>query len=230
VEVVLEFAQVQRERLVEQAEPGEGLLQAIDRFRGGLEVGVQVVGGRVVGGSFRELPPLFAFASPVKEICARQDEFVAGMAVEVPWTGAAVDDGLEGAEPALGRGAASRQVDGQGLCLFVGERNSCLAGEEFSGIGGAGTGDPDLLQNVFQVRLGEVDLALRHFLGDMAEVTADVGQGGAGAQQAGSQGVAGLVGDLTADVEVVDPVLRKRCAATRLRRRPRSTRPWLIPS
>ena len=52
-----------------------------------------------------------------------------------------------------------------------------------------------------------MDIALRHFLGDMAQVAADVGQAGAGAQQAGGQGVAGLVGHLAADVEAVDPVL-----------------------
>jgi hypothetical protein len=41
----------------------------------------------------------------------------------------------------------------------------------------------------------------------MAQVAADVRQAGPGAQQAGGQGVAGLVGHLAADVEAVDPGL-----------------------
>ena len=41
----------------------------------------------------------------------------------------------------------------------------------------------------------------------MAQEAADVGEAGAGAQQAGGQGVPGLVGHLAADVEAVDPVL-----------------------
>ncbi len=48
---------------------------------------------------------------------------------------------------------------------------------------------------------------LRHFLRNLAQVAADVGQAGPGAQQAGGQRVAGLVGDPAPDVEAVDPVL-----------------------
>jgi hypothetical protein len=61
---------------------------------------VEVVGGGVVGGAFGQQPPLFAFAAPVEQVGAGQDELVAVVAVEVPGAGAAVDDGLEGAEPA----------------------------------------------------------------------------------------------------------------------------------
>ena len=122
VEVVLGFAQVQREGVVEQAEPGQGLLQAVDGAGGGLEVAVQVVGGGVVGGAFGELAPLLAFAPPVQQVGAGEDELVAVVAVQVPGAGAAVDDGLEGAEPALGRGAAPGQVDRQGLRLLAGQR------------------------------------------------------------------------------------------------------------
>jgi hypothetical protein len=70
VEVVLGLAQVQGEGLVEQAEAGEGLLQAVDGAGGRLEVGVQVVGGRVVGCAFGEQPPLLALAPPVEQVCA----------------------------------------------------------------------------------------------------------------------------------------------------------------
>ncbi|GES32387.1 hypothetical protein San01_48740 [Streptomyces angustmyceticus] len=47
---------------------------------------------------------------------------------------------------------------------------------------------------------------LGHALGQLAEVAAHVGECGAGAQQVGGQGVAGLVGDVrAAEVEVGDP-------------------------
>jgi hypothetical protein len=205
VEVVLGLAHVQGERVIEEPEPGEGLLQAVDRAGGRLEVRVQVVRGRVVGGSFGEQPPLLALAPPVEQVSAGQHELAAVMAVQVPRTGASLDDGLEGAEPALGRGTAPRQVDRHGLGLCPGKRGG-FPREQFPGAGGAGAGDPDLLQDVFQVRLGKMDIVLRHFLGNLAQVTADVGQAGPGAQQAGGQGVAGLVGYLAADVEAVDPV------------------------
>jgi len=167
---------------------------------------VQVVGGRIIRGAFGEEPPLLALAPPVEEVSAGQHELIAVMAVEIPRAGASLDDGLEGAEPALGRGAAPRQVDRQGLGLLPGQRGG-LPGEQFPGAGGAGAGDPDLLQDVFQVRLGKVNIVLRHFLGDLPKVLADVGQAGPGAQQAGGQRVAGLVRHPAADVEAVDPVL-----------------------
>ncbi|WP_223839121.1 hypothetical protein [Saccharopolyspora pogona] len=63
LEVVLGLAQVEVEGLVKQAEPGQGFLQAVDGAGGGLEVAVQVVGGRVVGSTLGQLPPLFAFAA-----------------------------------------------------------------------------------------------------------------------------------------------------------------------
>src|SRR6266536_4974571 len=111
VVVVLGPPQVQRERLVEQAEPGEGLFQPIDRLGGGREDLVKVVGGGVVGGAFGDGGPLLAFAQPVQEVRAGQHELVAGMAVQVPRAGTAVHDGLVGAEPALGRGAGPAQVN-----------------------------------------------------------------------------------------------------------------------
>ena len=126
------------------------------------------------------------------------------MAVQVPGAGAAVDDGLEGAEPALGRGAAAGQVDGEGLGLLAGERGS-IPGEELAGAGGAGPGDPDVLEDVLQVRVGQVHVVLRHPVADLPEVTADVGQGRAMAQQAGGQRVPGLVGNVVAEVHGVDP-------------------------
>lgn len=72
------------------------------------------------------------------------------MAVEVEGAGAAVDDRLEGAEPAFGGGAAAGQVDGQGLGLFAGERGG-VTGEGFAGVGGARSGDPDMLEDGVQV-------------------------------------------------------------------------------
>ena len=81
-------------------------------------------------------------------------------------------------------------------------------GEDFAGAGGAGTGDPDVLEDVFEVGLGQVDVVLGHPLGDLAEVAADVGQARPGPQQAGGQRVPGLVGDPAADVELVDPGLK----------------------
>src|SRR6266536_2382309 len=97
--------------------------------------------------------PLRWFAAPVEQVCAGEHELVAVVAVQVPGTGAAVDDGLEGAEPALGRGAAARQVDRQRLGLLAGERDG-VPGQQFSGPGGAGTGDPDVLEHVLQIGAG----------------------------------------------------------------------------
>src|SRR5262245_42975433 len=73
VEVVLGFAQVQGEGVVQEAEPGQGFLQAVDGAGGGLEIVVQVGGGGVVGGAFGQQPPLFAFAPPVEQVSARED-------------------------------------------------------------------------------------------------------------------------------------------------------------
>ena len=49
VEVVLGFAQVQGEGVVEEAEAGQGFLKAVDGAGGRFEVVVQVGGGGVVG-------------------------------------------------------------------------------------------------------------------------------------------------------------------------------------
>ncbi len=62
LEVVLGFAQIQGEGVVEEPESGQCLLQAVDRAGGGFEVVVQVGGGGVLGGSLGQQPPLFAFA------------------------------------------------------------------------------------------------------------------------------------------------------------------------
>src|SRR5262249_14021399 len=87
-----------------------GVLQAVDGRGGGGKDLVQV-GGGVVGGAFGQRVPLFAFAAPVEQVGAGEHELVAVVAVQVPRAGAAVDDGLEGAEAALGRGGAAGQVD-----------------------------------------------------------------------------------------------------------------------
>ncbi|GAA1040127.1 hypothetical protein [Streptomyces murinus] len=68
MEAVLGFAQVQGEGAGEEAEAGQGLLQAVDGTGGGLEVAVKVIGGDVVGGTFGQLPPLLALAAPVEEV------------------------------------------------------------------------------------------------------------------------------------------------------------------
>ena len=122
LEVVLGAAQVQGERVVEQAEAGQGGFQPVDGGRGRGEDFVQPAGGGVVGGAFGDGVPLLAFAPPVEQVGAGQHELGAVVAVQVPRAGAAVDDGLEGAEPALGRGAAPGQVDRERLGLLAGHR------------------------------------------------------------------------------------------------------------
>lgn len=130
------------------------------------------------------------------------------MAVEAEGAGTALDDGLEGAEPALGGGAAAGEVDGEGLGLLAGERGG-VAGEGFAGVGAAGSGDPDVLEDVLQVAAGQVDIVLGHAVGDLAEVAADVGQGCAVPQQPGGQRVPSLVGDVvTASVAPVSLAAR----------------------
>lgn len=144
------------------------------------------------------------------------------MAVQVPGAGAAVDDGLEGAEPALGWGAAPGQIDRERLCLLAGQRGG-RSGKEVAGVDGAGAGDPDVLQDVFQVGLGEVDVVLGHPLGDVTEIAADVGQARASAQQVGCQAVPGLVRNPAADVELVDPQLEALVEPVVGQRRPSVT-------
>jgi hypothetical protein len=65
------------------------------------------------------------------------------------------NDGLEGAEAAFGGGTAAGEVHCQGLGLLPGERGGGC-GEDFAGGGGAGPGDPDVLEHVLQVGLGQV--------------------------------------------------------------------------
>ncbi|MCX4799513.1 MULTISPECIES: hypothetical protein [unclassified Streptomyces] len=89
VEVVLGFAQVQGEGVVEQAQAGQGAFQAVDGAGGGFEVAVEVVGGGVVGGALGQESPLLALAAPVEEVGAGQDELVAVVAVQVPGAGTA---------------------------------------------------------------------------------------------------------------------------------------------
>ncbi|MGW4886440.1 hypothetical protein [Streptomyces murinus] len=68
MEAVLGFAQVQGEDAGEEAEAGQGLLQAVDGTGAGLEVAVKVIGGGVVGGTFGQLPPLLALTAPVEDV------------------------------------------------------------------------------------------------------------------------------------------------------------------
>ncbi|MFC8260057.1 hypothetical protein ACFUNF_21145 [Streptomyces sp. NPDC057291] len=82
-------------------------------------------------------------------------ELVAVVAAQVPRAGAVLGDGPEGAEPALGRSAATRQVDRQRLGLLAGERGAA-SGQEFTRLDGAGARDPDLLEHIFQIRSGPV--------------------------------------------------------------------------
>ncbi|MFJ9676363.1 hypothetical protein ACIRP5_37025 [Streptomyces sp. NPDC101221] len=137
MEVVLGAPQVEGEGFVEDAEGGQGLLESFDGLGGGFEDGVEVVGGGIVGGVLGDGSPLFGFASPVEEVCAGEDEVVAVLAVEFPGAGSAVDDGLVGAESAVGGGAAAGEVQGQGQgCLAV--DGGGVAGEEFAWVGAPG--------------------------------------------------------------------------------------------
>jgi hypothetical protein len=128
------------------------------------------------------------------------------VAVQVPGAGVSVDDGLEGAEAAFGGGGGAGEVDEEGLGLFAG--HGLAAGEDDAGFGRAGTGDPDGVEGVFELRVGvgEVDVVLGHAFGDVAEVALDVGEVRTVAQQVRRQGVAGLVWDAVADVQGVHPV------------------------
>jgi hypothetical protein len=153
---VLRAAQVQGQGLVEQAEAGQGLLQPVDRAGGWLEYLVQVVGGGVVGGALGDGPPLLLLAPPVEQVGAGHHELVAVLAVQVPRAGRAVDDGLEGAEPAVGGGAAPRQVECERERLLAGERGKAAAGQQLPGNGRAGAGDPDGVEDVFQDGVGDL--------------------------------------------------------------------------
>jgi hypothetical protein len=68
LEVVLRPSQVQGEGVIEQPEPGEGFLQAVDGPSSGVEDLVQIVGGGVVGSAFSDRSPLLPFPAPVKKI------------------------------------------------------------------------------------------------------------------------------------------------------------------
>jgi hypothetical protein len=107
---------------------------------------------------------LLAFAPPVEKIRPGQDELVTVVAVQIPGTGPALDDWLEGAEPALGRGAAAGQVNRECLGPLARERRQVLLGEQLAGVGGPGAGHPDTLEDVLQVGLGEMDVVLGHSL------------------------------------------------------------------
>lgn len=73
-------------------------------------------------------------------------------------------------------------------------------------MGGARSGDPDVLEDVVQVGAGQADVMLGHTVGDLAEVAADVGQGRAVPQQPGGKRVPGLMGNaVSAEVEVGEP-------------------------
>jgi hypothetical protein len=67
VEVVLEAPQVQGEGFVEDAEGGQGLLESFDGLGGGLEDGVEVIGGGVVGREqVEDIDPSWCPAWPVE--------------------------------------------------------------------------------------------------------------------------------------------------------------------
>ena len=70
-EVVLGFAQVQGQRLIQEPEAGECSFQAVDGPGGGFEIAVQVLGGGVVGRALGQLSPLFAFTPPIQQIRPR---------------------------------------------------------------------------------------------------------------------------------------------------------------
>jgi hypothetical protein len=55
---------------------------------------------------------------------------------------------------------------------------------------------------------------------DLAEITADVGEAGAGAQQVGGQGVAGLMRHTVAEVAFVNPLAQRH--RHRIKARPRT--------
>ncbi|MFF3127064.1 hypothetical protein ACFVRD_33245 [Streptomyces sp. NPDC057908] len=73
-------------------------------------------------------------------------------AVEVEGAGITVDDGLEGAEPAVGRGGHAAEVDGEGFGFLLAHRFA--ARQQCAGLGGAGAGDPDDLQGLFEPWVG----------------------------------------------------------------------------
>src|SRR6266487_262574 len=88
---------------------------------------------------------------------------------------------------------------------WTGDWSSDVCSSDLTGVGGAGPGDPDVLEDVLQVGVGQVHVVFRHPVADPPQVAADVGQGRAMAEQAGGQGVPGLVGDVVAEVHAVDP-------------------------
>jgi hypothetical protein len=62
---------------------------------------------------------LFAFAAPVEQVGAGETNLSQLWQSRFPGAGAAVDNGMEGAEPALGRDAAPGQVDRKSLGLLA---------------------------------------------------------------------------------------------------------------
>lgn len=73
------------------------------------------------------------------------------------------------------------------------------------GLAVPGAGDPHVLEDVFEVGVGQVDVVFGHAVGDLAEVAADVAEAGTGPQQVGGHGVPGLVRHVLAEVEGLDP-------------------------
>src|SRR5258708_37487905 len=98
-EVVLGPAQVEGERLVEEADGGQGLFQPGGRAGGGVEDLVEVVGDGAVGGAFGGRAPVLSCAVPGEEVGSGHDELVAVVAVEVPAACPAVGNGVKTAEP-----------------------------------------------------------------------------------------------------------------------------------
>jgi len=106
--------------------------------------------------------------------------------------------------PAFGRGGSARQVDGHRAQRRRVAVVGC--GQQFARGGGSGPGDPYVLQDVVEFAGGDLGVVLGHGQRDLAQVFLDMVQSGAGAQQAGGQGMPGLMWDWAADAEAVDPV------------------------
>jgi hypothetical protein len=171
-EVILQVAQVQGERILQQAEAGQGFLEAADCGGDGLEDLVEVVGGGAVGSAFDDRRLLLSVVPPVEQI-GSEHPTVAVVAVEVPRAGIAFDDRLEGAESAFGGGALAAEVNDQGFCLLPVHPGHPVR-QQFAGARSARPGDPNVPEDVLDLGPGDLGVVLGHRDGQVAEVAADV--------------------------------------------------------